>query len=135
MSPGRVADEARLERLEEVLLRLRQEAAGQLVVVEGDRDTAALDALGVGGRHIKVNLGRSLQEWMDRVADEAQGRRVIILVDWDRTGGRLAATLAEGLRARVGLDVDNRRRLAHVCHCRCVEDVPAELASLRRSAR
>lgn len=124
-------DRERLERLEEVLDRLRQEAAGQIVVVEGTRDVAALEALGVGGRHVVVHRGRSLQEWMDSLAQEAAGRAILLLTDWDRTGGRLMARLAEGLQAVARVDTENRRRLARACRCRCIEHIPSEVAGLR----
>ncbi len=81
----------RLQELESALERLRREAEGAGVLVEGRRDVQALDALGVGGQHRLLHRGRPLEEVIDSLANEAtqQGwRAVIILLDWDRTGGR-----------------------------------------------
>lgn len=134
--PGTLRDEERLAELEEVLDRLRQAAAGNLVLVEGRKDVRALRELGVGGTHVVLNQGRSLEAVGDRLAEEAAEthRTVLILTDWDRTGGRLFARFFQALAARVSLDIDLRRRLAQVCHAKALEEVPAELAALRRSA-
>ncbi len=128
------SDIQRLEDLELGLLRLREAAAGQAVVVEGRRDAVALATLGVGGTHLLLHRGEPLEVFIDRVAamGEANHWTIILLTDWDRTGGRLFQRLHQGLAGRVPLDTECRRRLAVACHSRTVEDIPAELASLRR---
>lgn len=131
MTRGTPSDEERLQRMEEAILRLREIADGGTVVVEGARDAAALDWLGVGGRHLVVNRGQAMQVVVDELA--RHGGPVVLLVDWDRTGGRMATTLAVGLRGRVALDEDIRRRFAVAFHCRGLEEVPAELRALRRA--
>jgi 5S rRNA maturation endonuclease (ribonuclease M5) len=124
-------DEDRLDDLEDALLRLREAAEGGTVLVEGPRDLAALGRLGIGGVHKTLHRGQPL----DAVAEEmvAGPAPVILLVDWDRTGGRVVRRLQELLQARVAVDVDCRRRLAAACHSRTVEEVPAELQALRRA--
>lgn len=127
--------EHRLHLLEAELVRLREAAAGAGVLVEGRKDLRALDALGIGGTHLVVHGGRALERVVDAIAEDAiqqQWPRILILTDWDRTGGRLARRFHDGLAARVPTDLEHRRRLSEVCHSRCIEDVPAELASLRR---
>lgn len=127
----------RLEALEDALLRLRQAAMGACVVVEGRNDVAALEDLGVGGAHRVVHRGAPLQVVVDELAEEAVREawpRVILLLDWDRTGGRLFRVLHDGLQARVSVDADRRRELAAAAHCKCIEDVPAELSALRRQS-
>lgn len=123
--------EDRLQRLEEALDHVRRRAAGNIVVVEGPRDRNALDDLGIGGEHVLINTGKALVDTADALAEHAAGRVVILLTDWDRTGGRLMRTLRDGLVGRIVVDTDCRRRLAAACHERCIEDVPAELRSLR----
>lgn len=122
----------RLQQMEAALLYLRQEAVGSYVLVEGKRDVDALAALGVGGEHAVVNTRGSLEDTVDAAA--AKGKRVVILMDWDRTGGRLARRLHDGLVGRVPVDMECRRRLASTCHCKCIEDLPAELAALQATA-
>ncbi len=125
---------ARLEALEDALDRLRRQAMGNVVVVEGRKDVVALESLGVGGEHVLLNQGLPLLQVLDQLAEHARGRQVVVLTDWDRTGGRLCLRVQEALRARVPLDVDLRRRLASACRVRTLEEVPADLAALRRQA-
>lgn len=127
--------EKRLEELEEALLHLRQQAEGAAVVVEGRKDAEALEALGIPGAHVKLHRGATIEDRIDAIAHQARQSswsRVVLLVDWDRTGGRLAERLAQGLAPRVDLDLECRRRLAVASHTKCVEDIPADLAALRR---
>ena len=129
--------EQRLRALEDALLHLREHASGAGVIVEGIRDKEALEQLGIGGVHVAVHRGRALETRIDEIAARSQAegwRRVIVLMDWDRTGGRLAERLRQGLAARVPLDLDCRRRLAAAARARCVQEVPADLAALRARA-
>lgn len=125
----------RLERLEEALDLLRQGAAGAAVVVEGPRDRAALEALGVGGTHIVVNQGRGLEVLIDQTVEatrQAGWPRVILMMDWDRTGARLQRRLEEGFAGRIPVEVQLRARLRRVSHTTSFEEVPFDLAGLRR---
>jgi 5S rRNA maturation endonuclease (ribonuclease M5) len=119
----------RLRALEEAVERLREQAEFGTVVVEGQRDISALEWLGIGGNHVPLHQGRTLSALMEDLAMAPPP--VILLVDWDRTGGRLVAKLEENLRARVHVDLECRRRLSRVAHCKCLEDLPAELGALR----
>lgn len=132
-----LSDERRLEELEAGLIRLRRDAEGAVLIVEGPKDAHALHVLGVGGAHRTLNRGVSLEVWMDRLVDEADAAgwgHAILLTDWDRTGGRLFRRLHDGLQARIPVDGEHRRRIARASRVRCVEDVPADLAALRRRA-
>ena len=83
------------------------------IVVEGERDRAALARLGIVGRVLVLHRGRPLSGTAHALAREAQ--RVIVLTDWDSEGGQLAKRLREFLEAdSVELDLDYRRRLARV---------------------
>lgn len=120
----------RLEAIEQAIERLREQAEYGTVVVEGSRDLSALEWLGIGGHHVAIHQGRTLDAVMEDLAMAPPP--VILLVDWDRTGGRLVDRLEENLRARVHVDLECRRRLSRVAHCKCLEDLPAELTALRR---
>jgi 5S rRNA maturation endonuclease (ribonuclease M5) len=122
----------RLDRLEQAIDRLRETADRGTVVVEGARDVAALERLGIGGIHAKVHRGRSLPAVMEELTRSPPP--IVLLLDWDRTGGHLVEVLRENLRARVQVDTECRRRIASACHTRCLEEVPAELEALRRAA-
>jgi 5S rRNA maturation endonuclease (ribonuclease M5) len=129
---GPKTDEDRLRDLEDAIDRLREEAESGTVVVEGTRDLAALEWLGIGGHHVVVHRGQDTARLVEELV--ACPTPVILLMDWDRSGGKLQLRLADQLHARVQTDVDARRRLARVCQCRSLEEVPAELESLRLRA-
>lgn len=130
---GRGTPDDRLQALESAIDILRERAEYGTVVVEGARDLSALDWLGIGGLHYALNKGRPFEVILEELAGCSPP--VVLLVDWDRTGGRLVKRLEENLRARVQVDLDCRRRLATACHSRCLEDVPPELSALRDLGR
>jgi 5S rRNA maturation endonuclease (ribonuclease M5) len=121
--------EDRLEALEAAVDRLRETAEYGTVVVEGAHDVRALEWLGIGGLHVKVNQGRPLSAVLDDLAQSPAP--VVLLVDWDRKGGQLLGRIEENLRARIQLDTQCRRRIAAATRTRCLEEVPAELTALR----
>ena len=86
---------------------------GVPIVVEGDNDITALKLLGFEGTLIRVNQGKPLfnvvEEWAKQY-DE-----MIILTDWDRTGGRLARILSEAFDANcLKYDLEFRKKLAQL---------------------
>jgi 5S rRNA maturation endonuclease (ribonuclease M5) len=98
-----------------LLDRLRDElATGKVVLlVEGIRDRRSVRALGIEGPVELVHSGRTMSELAAHLSRE--GRRVVVLTDWDAAGGQLARTLREFLEAEaVGIDLEYRRRLARV---------------------
>lgn len=125
-------DERRLVAIEDAIDRLRLEAEDGTVVVEGSHDLAALEWLGIGGRHVALHQGRPMDGVLEQLASCPPP--LILLLDWDRTGGRLFARVEQSLRARVRVDGHLRRLLATSCRSRSLEEVPAELSSLRRKA-
>ena len=132
VKPTRRNETDRLSLLEDAVERLREQAESGTVVVEGQRDRAALDWLGIGGAHVIVHQGDPLDRLLEELAVAAPP--VVLLVDWDRTGGRLLKRLEENLRARVEVDTQCRKRFASCCHSRSLEEIPAELEALRRLA-
>lgn len=128
---GTLRDEERLDDLEDAIDRLREEAEVGTVVVEGARDIAALDWLGIGGLHVTLHRGMPMAELFEELVQCPPP--VILLVDWDRTGGRLLEKLEAGLAHRVQVDLQCRRRLATAARNRTLEAIPGELAALRRA--
>lgn len=128
---GSPRDEERLAELEEAIDRLREEAETGTVLVEGARDIAALDWLGIGGLHVTLHRGLPIAELLEDLVQCPPP--VLLLLDWDRTGGRLLDRIAEELKPRIQVDVQCRRRLAAACKSRTLEAVPGELAALRRA--
>lgn len=85
--------------------------------------------MGIGGVQHNLNHGHPFGTVLEDLAHAAFP--VVLLVDWDRTGGALMRRLEENMRARVQLDTQCRRRLAVACHTRCMEEIPTELSDLR----
>lgn len=136
MSEDVWARESRLERLEEALdaLRIASNEDAVPLLVEGDKDEAALRHLGMRGPIIKVHAGRGLFPFVEDLAREH--REAILLVDWDRTGGRLAKRLREACAANgIKLDDAHRKALAFAVggHVRTVESLDTHLDTLRRA--
>lgn len=121
----------RLEQLEGAIDRLREVAEAGTVVVEGARDRAALEWLGIGGLHVAVHRGKPLDALVEDLVQSPTP--VVLLLDWDRAGGRLMRKLHENLKGRVQVDIECRRRIAAACDSRCIEDLPAELEAMRRA--
>jgi 5S rRNA maturation endonuclease (ribonuclease M5) len=119
-----------LEELEEALTELREENSTVPILVEGDKDVAALRTLGVTGDIIRFNTGQSVPDFCDTVAQRY--RSIIVLTDWDWRGGRLCQQLKKHLEYRVKLNLQYRSVFAHRCPCRTVEGLPSWITTLRR---
>ena len=92
--------QTRYEDLSRVLEDLIERNRTTPVVVEGERDRRALEALGVRGEIRVVNRGTSLFRLCEELGRE--GRGAIILTDWDARGGRLARQLRPNLSSTAG---------------------------------
>ena len=128
-------DAERLGRIEDALDRLRLLAGESVVLVEGRKDAEALRAVGVDGEFLCVqSSGGPLR------AAEAlwrEGRCAVVLTDWDRRGGSLAADLRRHLGAMcVPYDDAVRRDLALLCspYAKDVESLDSVVAVLRSRA-
>jgi len=82
-----VDDSERLEKLDGLLEKLREASREMPVIVEGRRDTTALRALGVDGKVLELNVGKSIVGFCEQVTREH--REVVLMTDWDAKGGRL----------------------------------------------
>jgi len=92
-------------------LRERARSPGTVIVVEGERDRAALAALRIEGEVVALHRGQPLAHVAHRIAERA--RTVVILTDWDTKGGQLARRFRIFLEALpLTLDLESRRRLA-----------------------
>ena len=119
----------RLERLDRAIEELAVASAFAPIVVEGQRDEAALRALGIEGEIFVYNRGGTMAD----VAELLRPRTlIVVLFDWDRKGGALTQRLKELLGGTTKLNLDLRRELATVSLVRCVEDLPAARRALQR---
>ncbi len=127
----------------EALIRNRTiEQGGSMIpiVVEGNRDEATLRALGFTGPIERVNRGWDRSRIVAYLHSEYcigktpdGGPSVILLMDWDRTGGRIQTSLRERLMAMDSpVDEDLRNTLLRTMkpEGRTVESILPHVPSL-----
>ena len=117
------------EKYSKLLEDLKKEVeSGVCIIVEGRRDVAKLQLLGIKGRvYILKSKGKRLYQ----VAEEAvnQSHKVIILTDVDRAGNELAKRLAEMVTSFGGVPELKYRGLMRVSKTKAVEELPCETDS------
>ena len=122
-----------LEEIEELLDELRQENTTIPIIVEGDKDVAALRRLELTGEVIRFNKGQSVSDFCDDIAQKYQ--KIIVLTDWDWRGGRLGSSIKKQLENRVNCDMRYRQMFAKRCVCRTVEGIPSWLQTLQKKVQ
>jgi 5S rRNA maturation endonuclease (ribonuclease M5) len=118
-----------LEDLEKILVDLQEENKKIPIIVEGEKDIVALRKLGIDGKIISVNLGVSLTNFCDKLADEFKD--IIILTDWDRRGGYLCHTIKRNLEGRVNCNIHYRELFARNAMIRTVEGLPSWIETIK----
>jgi 5S rRNA maturation endonuclease (ribonuclease M5) len=105
-------DDDVVQELAHYVRRLNDECAeGALVVVEGPRDLAALEALGFRGAAFLLSHRAGVQ----RLVEVMEGyRKAILLLDLDQEGRSLTARVARLLEGRREIDLFYRRELAAI---------------------
>ena len=98
----------------EVIESLNSPDKRTVILVEGKRDKESLIKLGVKGEIYVINNGKSTVENSEILAERYE--KVVILTDWDRTGGRLARAFSEQLNS-LGMDfsLEERKKLSFLC--------------------
>ena len=121
------------EELEEELTELREENKTVPIIVEGEKDIAALRKLEVSGEIIRFNKGRSVPDFCDMIAQKHQN--IILLTDWDWRGGRLCLSIKKHLENRVVCNLRYREVFAKRCICRTVEGLPSWIETLKKKIK
>jgi 5S rRNA maturation endonuclease (ribonuclease M5) len=119
-----------LEEIEKTLLELQEENKTVPVIVEGEKDIAALRALELSGEIIQFNTGQSVSDFCDRIGQQHQ--KIVLLTDWDWRGGRLCQQIKKNLEYRVEVNLRYRSVFAKRCPCRTVEGLPSWIETLRK---
>lgn len=102
-----MSDEVRLEEILKVLGRLKELSADHVILVEGRKDREALAYLGISGDVFQIQSSGGPSAAAEYV--ESRGGKAVILTDWDRRGGNLAAALCDIL-GRDNPDIDGSVR-------------------------
>lgn len=126
-------DTQTLEELEELLDKLRDDNKTIPIIVEGDKDIAALRKLEIRGVIIRFNKGQSVSDFCDSIAQKYS--KIILLIDWDWRGGRLNTSIKKHLENRMECNVTYRQLFAKRCTCRTVEGLPSWIATLKEKVQ
>ena len=102
-----MSDEVRLEEILKGLGRLKELSADHVILVEGRKDREALAYLGISGDVFQIQSSGGPSAAAEYV--ESRGGKAVILTDWDRRGGNLAAALRDIL-GRDNPDIDGSVR-------------------------
>ncbi len=126
-------DAVRAERLRELIVELAElnspEHGHVPVIVEGKRDKAALETLGLRGEVITFNRGVRVHDFCEHIAENHA--EVVLLTDWDREGDALHKKLGRELKGRWEVFGRFREVLMLMCQ-KEVKDVEGLPALLRR---
>jgi len=95
-------EERKLEKVERLLSSIRQFDEERILLVEGRRDMEALRKLGIEGKIFCLLTGKgTLPERLEKVS----AKHVLVLVDFDPEGERLAHVVSHMLNRR-GVNAD-----------------------------
>ncbi|MCX7913214.1 MAG: toprim domain-containing protein [Thermodesulfovibrionales bacterium] len=125
-----IPDIERAERLKETLLSLYEINKKVPIIVEGKRDVLALKKLGFIGEIITIHSGKNLYEFCESILQ--RNNKVILLLDWDKTGETLYRKLQIDLKGlweefaplRDFLKILCQKDISHI------EDIPSLLNRL-----
>ena len=108
-----VYGEEDIRAAKDIIENLKNLDSETVILVEGNRDMQSLRNLGVVSEIFVINNGKSVTENSELLSRKYT--KVIVLTDWDRTGGRLARNFAEQLAVLgVEFSVEERRKLARL---------------------
>lgn len=128
--------ERKYEALNESLVKLAKKAdEGVPILVEGTKDLVALERLGIRGKIICVkSSNRVLVDLLDTIKD----KETVVLVDFDRTGERLAERIVTYLQ-RKGVNANSslwKRIGSLVKHdVKDVEGLPSYLEKIKENLK
>jgi 5S rRNA maturation endonuclease (ribonuclease M5) len=126
----------RVEKIELLLAKLSEESErGKPLIVEGKKDSEALQALGVNGHILTVKTGG--KSYLQATVEiEALGAcEVILFLDFDRRGREGTKRLQENLeRGKIMVNVKFWRELHSLVgrEVSCIESLPAYLSTIQQ---
>ena len=118
-----------MEELEKTLQELREDNKTIPILVEGEKDREALRKLDVTGTIIRFNVGMSISNFCDMIAQKYKS--IILLTDWDRKGGYLCTMIKKNLESRVMCNTKYRKIFAKRSMIRTIEGLPAWINTLK----
>jgi|TARA_B100001540_G_scaffold222876_1_gene197163 5S rRNA maturation endonuclease (ribonuclease M5) len=130
---GRQSSQGRLDYFNRIWDMMKEFNAP--VIIEGKRDTIALRNLGYEGDLVELNDGKSILSTVENLVHKyGRGSNFIILMDWDRTGEKLAAKLKNyGDSCDLVPNLRIRKELSVLCSkdITCIEELPTFVKMLK----
>lgn len=128
--------ERKLERIICLIEELRSETSkGALLLVEGERDTEVLRAIGIECKILAVkSRGKNLQDVLDEIGWFGD-REIILLMDFDRRGRELATRLVQNLeRMKIKFNLGFWRELSRLLEndLKDIEGLATYIETLRK---
>lgn len=121
----------KLQRKQKFLDRIMKELdeGGKPILVEGKRDKAALERIGVRNRIFLINMSPDeLCKRVAKVSDEA-----VVLTDFDRTGEKLGKRVEEALYSyNVLPNMDMRRKFRYLLGVYNFEEIDRKLEEFKK---
>jgi 5S rRNA maturation endonuclease (ribonuclease M5) len=121
----RNTDTAILERITDFILSLNRESEnGSVIVVEGKRDSAALTKLGFTGQITVYNRFKGVLDFVD--SQQLTDKKIILLLDMDRTGKYLTSRIVSLLQQRgTNVNLTYKKKLCEITNgkVRHIEDI------------
>ncbi len=105
--------EEELEGVRQVIKRLKERDDDIPIIVEGSKDKKALKFLGIKEPIIRIKKGDTIFHIIERMRGKYD--EVIVLTDWDRTGGRLAHRIKKACMANA-ITCNEEHRLELIKH-------------------
>ena len=115
-----------LEGLQEVLEDIKNEDEEVPIIVEGRKDVEALERLGFERDIIKIKKNETIFHIIENLRKKYE--KVIILTDWDSTGGRLSGKIKKACEANIiDYDLEYRKEIIKYVkkEIKDVESIPA----------
>jgi 5S rRNA maturation endonuclease (ribonuclease M5) len=127
----------RVEKIELLLTKLSEESErGKPIIVEGKKDSEALQALGANGPILTLKTGgKSFLQATEEIEALGEGE-VILLLDFDRRGKEGTKRLQESLeRGKIKVNVKFWRELHSLVgrEVSCIESLPSYIATTKKS--
>jgi 5S rRNA maturation endonuclease (ribonuclease M5) len=114
-----------LERINEFIRSLNHESEkGSIIVVEGKRDSEALSKLGFVGTVTEYNRFKGVLNFVD--SHQIRDKKIILLLDMDRTGKYLTSRLVSLLQQRGNnVNLNYKKKLCEITNgkVRHIEDI------------
>jgi 5S rRNA maturation endonuclease (ribonuclease M5) len=118
-------DDGTVERLRSFIGMLNEESErGSVIVVEGKRDAEALSKVGFTGSPAVFHHFKGIADFLDN--HDSNSKKIILLLDMDRTGKYLTSRLVSQLQSRGrSVSLSYKRALARITNgkVRHVEDL------------